>query len=381
MCFHNITWCRTPVLRAPIHALPHCGPTLRGGGVLQNWFNPTAHSPDYFNECALNLTNLQIPHTDSAYIGISTFDIFGSNQREYVSCELINPMQINQNYWVEFYTSVGDFFTRYTSNNLAVYFSDTALHSTNLYNINVNPQLKYFKNEIIDDTINWVKVSGLYQAHGGEQFITLGNFNTDAETTWNNEYTNNFGYFQTYFLIDDVSVIHLDSIPGGLLVNAGPDQTIQYGDTVFIGERISNMPDNWFLLNGTPLDTNTAGLYVSPAITTTYVVTRNLNGLYSTDTVTVFVLGGVGLEEKKKEEFKVYPVPNDGSFFIKGKLSPNDKVQVISIDGKVVYEYRILEDNQFLEINTNLPSGAYLVKLVSAGGNELITRNINIIKK
>jgi len=357
----------------------HVIPNVSGSGGILDWFNPNASSPDYFSECAFPLASLQVPHTDSAYVGIATYDPLGSNQREYVSNGLVAPLIANQFYWVEFFASVGEGYTGISSNNLGIHFSDSALHSNTFLYFDVPAQVKYFNNEIIDDTLNWVKVCGLYKAHGGESFTTLGNFNTDLETIPGMVYTNGWGW-QTYFFIDDVSVIPLDSIPGGIPVNAGPDQTIQYGDTAFIGERISNMPDNWFTLAGAAVDTNTAGVYVSPGVTTTYVVTRNLNGLYSTDTVTVFVLGGVGLEEKKKEEFKVFPTPNNGEFYLTGKIDIGYKLQILNLDGKVVLEESFTEKTEEILMSTSLISGAYSVVLRDKQGIEVFRNKIVVIK-
>jgi hypothetical protein len=341
-----------------------------------DWTNPNFSSPDYFNECAFSLAFFQAPHSGSAYVGFASYDPNGTNQREYVTVELLDTLVNGRSYWVEFYTTVGEGWSTVASNNLGIHFSDTALHSTNLFYFDVPAQVKYFNNEIIDDTSNWVKVSGIYKAHGGEAFITLGNFNTDAETTVGMEYSDGF-INQTYFLIDDVSVIPLDSIPGGIPVDAGPDKTIYIGDTAFIGQKISNMPDNWFLLNGTPLDTNTAGVYVSPSVNTTYVVTRNLNGFYSTDTVTVFV-NGLGLEEVKKERYSVFPVPNNGDFYLKGNIPSGSRLLVRSLDGKVLFEEHFTAPTKNFEVKADLKAGTYFVVLQAENG-EVVFRDKVIV--
>ena len=74
---------------------------------------------------------------------------------------------------------------------------------------------------------------------GGENYITIGNFNNDisTDTLTNNSSGQNEG---SYYLIDDVSVISIDNIPGSMLAFAGNDATIsQEGDSVFIGQEIS----------------------------------------------------------------------------------------------------------------------------------------------
>lgn len=366
--------CQTNLVPNPsfesINSCPPLVDNLAGGGVLQNWFNPNSLSPDYFNMCAFpEIQDSQSPHSDSAYIGITTYDPLGSNVREYVSVQLIDTLIQGKLYWIEFYTSVFEGFARFSSNNLAVHFSDTALHSTNPYYFDLDASIKYFNNEVIEDSSNWVKVSGIYQAHGGEQFLTLGNFNTDFETIQGMEYLDGTIAWQAYYIIDDVSVIPLDSIVGGISVNAGPDQTVYIGDTAFIGEKITNLPANWFKLDGTPVASNTAGLYVSPDETTTYVVTMSLNGFYSSDTVTVFV-EGLGLAENSFGQWDIAPNPNKGTFSVQLKQALTDLLDVLVLDnqGRKVAQESVPAFSKSCTLQTTLAPGVYFLQL-SSGNN------------
>jgi hypothetical protein len=237
--------------------------------------------------------------------------------------------------------------------------------------------VKYFNNEVISDTSSWTLVRGLYQAHGGEKYLTLGNFNTDAQTTQGMEYMDGTAW-RTYSLLDLVSVIPLDSIPGGILADAGPDTTIYINDTAFIGQKISNMPAVWHKLDGTPVATNTAGVYVSPQETTTYVITQTVNGVFSSDTVTVFVINNLGLLEDKGSKVQLYPVPNNGNFQLRGKLNTADQIQIFHIDGKIMLEETIKEASDFKALETALNSGTYVLILKNKEG-QLIYRNQVIV--
>ncbi len=370
--FPMLLWSQANLVPNPsFEGKNYCSPfvtDLAGGGVLQNWYKPNFCSPEYYHLCTIpNLSDFQIPHSDSAYVGIAIYDPNGTNTREYVSVQLIDTMESNKFYFVEFYTSTGEGISSVCSNNLAIHVSDTALLSTNSFYFNVSASLKYFNNEVIDDTVNWIKVSGIYQAHGGEKFLTIGNFNTDAETLEGPEY--NTTNWQAYYLIDDVSVIPLDSIVGGISVHAGPDQTVYIGDTVFIGEKITNLPANWFKLDGTPVASNTAGLYVSPDETTTYVVTMTLNGFYSTDTVTVFV-EGLGLEENSFGEWTIAPNPNKGTFSVQLKQALTDLLDVFVLDnqGRKVAQESVPAFSKSCTLLTVLAPGVYFLQL-SSGNN------------
>ncbi len=347
-----------------------------GGGVLQDWNNPNTYSPDYYNMCWLAPPpiNFQYQLVDGdGFVGIATYDPNGSNQREFVACKLLDTLENGKSYKVSFYVRIFAGHARFASNNLGIHFSDTALqvNDTYVFNLHTPPlleaQVKYFNNEVISDSAQWTQVSGLYEAQGGETWLTIGNFNTDAQTTQGMEYMDG-EVLCTYFIIDMVSVIPLDSIPEGIPAYAGADTTIFINDTAFIGQKISNMPSNWYLLDGTPIATNTAGLYVSPQETTTYVVSHTLNGLFSADTVTVTVIDNLDVEELKQETFSLYPVPNKGTFTIQGELYQGDHIGVFNLDGKEVYSQQINVDGNLLEVQTQLVSGVYIIRVTDESG-------------
>jgi hypothetical protein len=240
-------------------------------------------------------------------------------------------------------------------------------------------QVKYFNNEIISDSAHWTLVSGLYQADGGETWLTIGNFNKDEETAQGMEYTNGSAP-GTYFVIDMVSVIPLDSLPAGIPAHAGADTTIFINDTAFIGQKISNMPSNWHLLDGTLIATNTAGLYVSPQETTSYVVSHTLNGIFSADTVTVTVIDNLVVEELEEQRFELYPIPNNGSFYLAGRITKGDRLSILSAAGKTVFETELDNSGHQLLINSKLNSGIYFVLIRSKEGVEQFKSKIVIIE-
>jgi len=347
---------------------------------VYGWYNPNTCSPDYYNMTYLPDYSNYITIPDGlGFVGFATYMMneIGEpqfiNAREYVSCTLIDTLQANAYYWVQFYAQLASNMSLCASNNLGVHFSDTAMHADDWYYFDVDAQVKYFNNEIIEDTVNWTLVSGVYQAHGGEQFLTLGNFNSDAETDRGILLTQ--GPAQTYFYVDDVVVIPLDSIAEGINFDAGPDQTIYIEDTTFIGQRISNMPANWFKLDGTPVAQNTAGVYVSPLETTTYVVTQTLNGVYSTDTVTVFV-EGLGIEEKQFGEWSIAPNPNKGNFSVQLKtaLTETLELRITDSQGRKVWQETFPAFSKVCNLQTNLSAGVYFLQLSSNGQKSELKR-------
>jgi len=336
------------------------------------WTNPNLWSP---NIHGLGGTNFVCPDG----INVAGFLVYSdpgidpvqSNNREYIQNELIDTLVFKKLYFVEFLTwREIDFanLCNMASNNLGIRFSDSALFYNTEKNIPLAPHLLYFNNEIIESTHSWKKFSGVYEASGGEKFFTVGNFSTDSLTIGRCEDPNANYYGHTYSLVDMFRVTSLDSIPSGLQISAGLDQSICIGDTVFIGEKISNLPSNWYLLDGTVVDTNTAGVYVHPTVTTTYVVTMTINGVYSTDTVTVTV-GCAGIDEPEKPKFSIGPNPNNGQFAINGLLSEGDIISIISTDGIIIKRINVREQAEKLYINVDLSPGIYLLQISTIEGD------------
>jgi Secretion system C-terminal sorting domain len=195
------------------------------------WFQPhkypgnnnvnSCSSSDLFQSCAL-LPNLSVPlndagfqnaRTGNAYAGIAFFTIWvnGNGGREYIEVKLNKALVENKKYDLTYYVSFAEG-SLYSTTKFDAYFSnDSLLHtSIDFIKIPVSPQIQY--NGRIDDTLNWVAVSGSYIANGGEQFLTIGNFQDSAAS--NPAYIpSGFQVGGSYYYIDDVSLIE-DTITG-----------------------------------------------------------------------------------------------------------------------------------------------------------------------
>jgi hypothetical protein len=374
-------------VNCPTNGGAEVGAQFTNNVILPFWNNPSSGeaSPDYYH---FNTAGEQA-FDGNSMIGIITFfSIFDpqfalyNNGREYLQSELLDSLLFKKYYLIEFYTYVGGVLGQggFLANNFGLHFSDTSLHTSNFYNIPLLPQIKYFKNEIIYTSNSWIKVSSLYEAIGGEKYMTVGNFNTDSETDFICLYPFWPAEGKCYMLFDKFSVIPLDSIPGGLQVNAGQDYSICPGDTAFIGEKISNLPANWYLLDGTIVDTNTAGVYVHPSVTTTYVVTMTINGVYSTDTVTVTV-GCAGIDEPEKASFTIGPNPNDGQFTINGQFSEGDIISIISTEGRLMHTLLVNQQTDIQLINLKLKSGTYFLEIQNDSRKSLYRTSVLILDK
>jgi gliding motility-associated-like protein len=269
-------------------------PTLSGEINLCNSWSGAGIAADLFNFCHVNgavagCNDVSIPvnfagystaHGGSSYAGFYTKQL-GANQRTYLQAP-ITPMVPNQIYKISAFIKRASS-SKYATNNVGFSFSTAALSQVGGSFIPVTPQLVI--SNVIADTSNWTSFNTYYSAVGGEAFITIGNFKSDAATS-----VYNFSppvaacsqmHSSAFYYIDDISIIAISetlSITGdsSICLNESTQLT---GNTNTTG---------WWSLAVTPNDTITAvnnTISVSPPITTTYL----FHGMQSSQTVTVVV--------------------------------------------------------------------------------------------
>ncbi len=196
-----------------------CPTGFGAGGPLpaQPWKAATAGSVDYFNECAANSSNVDVPdnyfgsqtaHTGVAYAG-GYYRLSSFTYREYLLAPLDVPMNFGSSYDVSYWVSLGGHYCGTTQ--LGVYFSVNPPPSGGTGVLNVTPQ--FVANiGFVSDTTNWVLIEGCYVPSGGEQWITIGNFSSDANTPLDPLCNTSLS---TYYYVDDVSVV--EGGPAGTL--------------------------------------------------------------------------------------------------------------------------------------------------------------------
>ncbi len=188
------------------------------------WYTPTWGSPDYFNACAppynmsvpSNFCGNQIAKTGVAYAGMFFYGNSGAwapDDKEYLQVELTDSLVQDRIYCVSFYVNYA--ISQYQSyNNVAIteigiYISNDSISTTNQLTLPYFPQIVSPPNVYINDTLNWTLISGNYVAHGGERYITIGNFNNNADTMQVIHHNN---YSAAYYYIDDVSVVDCTTV-------------------------------------------------------------------------------------------------------------------------------------------------------------------------
>lgn len=167
-------------------------------------------SPDYFNSCNSNVVavplndfGFQYARSGNAYAGFVSFQrsVF---YRESLGAQLAQPLTIGQQYYVSFYVSMAArniVQVNIATNKIGIKFSSIP-YSTNSP-ISIDNSANIFSNNVINDTINWIKVAGSFIADSSYKYLSIGNFFTDSATSYT---LNDVNAEFAYYYVDDVCV-------------------------------------------------------------------------------------------------------------------------------------------------------------------------------
>jgi gliding motility-associated-like protein len=214
-----------------------------------------------------------------AYAGIS-IDPFG-NTREYISSPLSITLNAGELYRIEFWVLLADS-SRYACNRLGAYFSNGAPLQAGNGVINFTAQIE--STNIISDQSDWTLITGIYQATGTENYITIGVFRDDASPLLQKVDLGlkNSGCIDfddaAYYYIDDVVVRPVNEV-----VEIDGDSVLCPGDVLNLFCTV-NVPF-WWSDSNNPNDTLSLLpiLVATPSVPTTYY----LNGVAKVDSVRV----------------------------------------------------------------------------------------------
>ena len=135
--------------------------------------------------------------------------------------KLLEPLQADTAYCVKFYLCLAEFYYLCATSNVGVHFSTDSIYCSCADTLSVTPQVVHDPAVILQDTMNWMEVSGTYVAQGGERFIAIGNFLPNALTNVVLESPPGFTNIAYYYL-EDVSVERCSQV--GVSANALVEQ-------------------------------------------------------------------------------------------------------------------------------------------------------------
>lgn len=209
--------------------------------TVKAWINPLYETtPDYFNECAPEGSHVRLPNTLIGYQYARTgkgcagivFDVTGEKHGDYmvhtdtgmkykelIECRLLQPLKAGKEYKVTFYVSFTfnsgtakepSPFHAASTDELGACFSESIITDPDSYSLSLPYHIKTTKGTFLNNTTEWMKISGTYMATGNEQYMLIGKFKKNAPDTLHIEYYSPSDpippIYSTYYFIDDVSV-------------------------------------------------------------------------------------------------------------------------------------------------------------------------------
>ena len=144
-------------------------------------------------------------------MGLACYDKYSSNYREYIAVKLNNTLEQNRTYCFSLRTSLGDSLT-YPCNNISVgFFYDTSKFIDLNFSTNktLSPDSYYnLTKEIVTDKTNWLLLNIKFRATGSENYLVIGNFNSDnyTDTIKLNNGNNLAGFEGAYYYFDSINL-------------------------------------------------------------------------------------------------------------------------------------------------------------------------------
>lgn len=180
-------------------------------GVLADLFTPNRKYPEI--DAPLNYVGSEDAKDGTNYAGIVAFSYGDKMQRSYLSTKLNVPLKKGTKYCVEFYVSMAEG-SKYASNQIGMNINKKAFGTEEKITIIDKTHVLHTDNKIFNGMYNWERVCGMYEAEGGEKYITIGNFTSNEDTkNERNKIKTDLKVEQViaaYYYIDNVSIRLID---------------------------------------------------------------------------------------------------------------------------------------------------------------------------
>lgn len=222
---------------------------------VTGWTSPTGAKADVFvpnkekdvNEQKIistkkNMYGKENAKEGSNYVGIVAYSYSEAKvARTYVMVKLDAPLKKGVRYCVTFNVSLAEA-SKYACNQLGANFSNKPFATEAKSSIIDVAHVQQRDNKIINMTYNWEKICGVYEAKGGEKYLTIGNFikneNVKTETNKKPKDMDVDVIAAAYYFLDDVSVVMMDA--GAECSCAGDEPKNEFSTTVYQKSIITN---------------------------------------------------------------------------------------------------------------------------------------------
>ena len=147
----------------------------------------------------------------TAYVGLRIYPDY----REFIQVKLIERLEEGQKYYFEMWISWSDHSNYYAKRFGASLYRKKPSYTSDHF-IYTNPpqiEIKEPKGILQPDSVQWMRVQGVYRAKGGERYLSIGNFSTTnfkdrlKRVKW---YSLNFWHHEAYYFVDKISLVRIE---------------------------------------------------------------------------------------------------------------------------------------------------------------------------
>lgn len=180
--------------------------------LCEGWIDVEPTS-DYYN-CFYYASEIDtLGYSGTGYMGVSCLrPSWNKPYREYVGRWLDSSLVQGQEYYVEIWVkSAGD--KCVATDAFGILFTNGLPQPVDSWTplLPYTPQVQNPQFRMIDNTFGWIKICGTFVAQGGENFMTIGSFKDDDESTFTKIDTSycsgdSYGVHWSYVLFDNVLV-------------------------------------------------------------------------------------------------------------------------------------------------------------------------------
>jgi hypothetical protein len=364
---------------------------------VNNWFNPTISYIDWNSYPCFGASGTTgVPQSLGGYqyarTGQCDAVILADtiNDVGYITGTLSDSLKATKKYCVTFYVSLADS-EWWAISEIGAYLSNDSLcNESTVRPLTYVPQIENPATNFLTNKVDWIPISGEFQAMGGEKFITIGDFHytvlSDYDSVGHGGTVSGYqSEVQTGYFVDDVYVRELTIAVAGkndTICNDGGDSTLMGQNAITTGVSFS-----WLPITGLA-NPNAPQTKASPTVTTTYtltVVNDSIHGCNCADsvtkdsiTVTVNTCAGISELRNKNNGISIYPNPSGGNFTLSiSNISGKPEIEVYNVLGEKIYQSKLNFNNT--QINLGRQSGGvYLYRVLDEDGNIIANGKIAI---
>lgn len=158
---------------------------------IPGWLPATQGTPDHFHSCSKgaagvphNWAGISYAHDGDGFAGIYGWMDNDADYREYLQARLKEPLIADTTYLIEFHYKLSSY-SRYAIDRMGLLLTDSAASGRHNKVINEIPTLSVIQDSALTlSTGLWEHAKMEYKAAGGEQYVIIGNFFSNAATRY-----------------------------------------------------------------------------------------------------------------------------------------------------------------------------------------------------